>query len=142
MTSSRPYLVRALYEWVADNGFTPYVIIDATAGAVVPQEHVQDGRIVLNISMSAVHELDINNDALQFKARFGGIVKHIYAPTASIVAIYAKENGRGMVFSDEDLGDDSGTVTGTVTTGDGAPPPKDEPPTPPKRSKPNLKIVK
>ena len=133
MTSSRPYLVRALYEWIADNGLTPYIVIDATQDVVAPREHVQEGRIVLNISMQAAHELNLSNEAVQFKARFAGKMEHIYAPMTAVVAIYAKENGQGMVFNEEDL-DDQGT-------GEGAPP-ENAPQKPPKRSKPNLKLVK
>ena len=134
MTSSRPYLIRALYEWITDNGQTPYVIIDATQDVSVPQEHVHEGRIVLNISIQAVHELNLGNDSLQFKARFSGVVKHIYAPITEIVAIYAKENGRGMVFTDEDLDD--------KVAGESGPLSDDELPKPPRHTKPNLKIVK
>ena len=103
MTPSRPYLIRAIYEWIADNNFSPHVVIDATMkGVVVPSEHVKDGSIVLNVSAAAVKDLRVGNDAIEFKARFSGAVRHIYAPILAVQGIYAKENGRGMLFNEED----------------------------------------
>ena len=134
MTPSRPYLIRALYDWIVDNGMTPYVVIDATRDAIVPKEHVEDGRIVLNIAMDAVTALSLGNEAVEFKARFSGKVRRIYAPTNTVLAVYASENGRGMVFNEEDLGDHTG--------GDGPGAPDSHTPPTPKRGKPNLKVVK
>ncbi len=103
MTSNRPYLLRALNEWILDNGLTPYVMVDAeAAGVQVPSEYAQDGKIVLNISPSAVRELLINNDSLSFNARFAGRPYQVYAPIATVLAIYAKESGNGVVFPEED----------------------------------------
>lgn len=103
MNSSRPYLLRAFYDWIIDNKYTPYVVINSEfPGVDVPQEYVEDGRIVLNIAPGAVRSLTIANDHLEFHARFSGIPHEIYAPMRAISAIYAKENGRGMVFKDDE----------------------------------------
>ena len=99
MTPSRPYLLRSLNEWILDNQCTPYVVVDATMKDVdVPEQYVKNGQIVLNINPGAVRALEINNDALSFEARFGGNAKQIYVPIQAVMAIYAKENGQGMVF--------------------------------------------
>lgn len=103
MTSSRPYLARALYEWIVDNGCTPYVVVNANRDDVqVPRAHVKDGQIVLNIAPTAVVGLKIDNDALEFNARFGGVAMQIYAPMSAVLGIYARENGQGMIFEAED----------------------------------------
>lgn len=105
MTSSRPYLLRAIYEWIVDNNMTPYLLVDATAeNVLVPVEHVSNGKIILNISPSAVVGLELGAETVNFNARFGGKPMHINAPMKAVLAIYSKENGRGMVFSDEDEG--------------------------------------
>ena len=102
MTPRRPYLVRAIYQWVLDNGLTPHVLVAADGeGVEVPREHVQDGQIVLNLSPSAVKELRIGDDLVQFSARFGGVARVVSVPMTSVVALYARENGQGMVFPDE-----------------------------------------
>lgn len=104
----RPYLLRALYEWIIDSGATPHVLIDATQeGVQVPSEHVQDGRIVLNISPSAVRGLNIGDQAIVCDGRFGGRSFGLYLPMTSVVAIYARESGEGMVFEPEAF-DDAG----------------------------------
>jgi stringent starvation protein B len=97
-TSTRPYLLRALYEWCADNGLTPYVAAFVDDTVRVPREHVKNNEIVLNISMDATSNLQIGNDFLQFKARFGGQAREIVVPIGHIIAIYARENGQGMAF--------------------------------------------
>lgn len=103
MTSSRPYLARALYEWIVDNGCTPYVVVNANRDDVqVPRAHVKDGQIVLNIAPSAVVGLKLDNDALEFNARFGGVAMQIYVPMSAVLGIYARENGQGMIFEPED----------------------------------------
>ena len=96
--STRPYLLRALYEWCADNGFTPFIAVAVDATVNVPQEFVRDGEIVLNISMDATSGLLIGNDAIEFKGRFGGVARDIYVPVHRVLAIYARENGQGMAF--------------------------------------------
>lgn len=99
MTPSRPYLVRAIYEWLVDNNATPYVLIDATNPLVhVPPQHVKDGKIVLNAAPHAVKDLFIQNDGISFSARFGGVPMIISAPMVAVLAIYARENGQGMFF--------------------------------------------
>lgn len=128
MTSSKPYLLRAVYEWLVDNRLTPYVMVNAMFDGVnVPDDYIEDGKIVLNVAPQAVAGLLLNNDAVEFDARFSGISNHIYIPINAIEAIYAFENGRGMVFNDDD-------------EDDGTPPPGDEPKT--KKGKPNLRVVK
>lgn len=129
MNSSRPYLVRALYDWIVDNGCTPYVLIDAhVQGVEVPQQYVKDGQIVLNISPGAVANLLISNDDIRFRGRFGGIAVDIFAPVRAVLGIYARENGQGMVFEPEK-----------------APPPAPDdvpPPSPPVPVKRGLRVVK
>ena len=103
MTSSRPYMIRALNEWIVDNDCTPYIVVDAHgAGVEVPQQHVnKDGQIILNIAPSAVRDLSINNDCIAFNARFGGLPTDIMVPYGSVLGIYARENGQGMIFDPE-----------------------------------------
>lgn len=102
MTPSRPYILRALYEWLLDNDSTPYLLVDATINQVtVPLQFVKDGRIVLNISPSAVRSLHIDNDALSFNARFSGRPMDVYVPIGAVQAIYSSENGEGMGFGME-----------------------------------------
>ncbi len=106
MNSSRPYLLRAFYEWIVDNNATPYVVVNADFPQVsVPREYVDNGRIVLNISPGAVRSLQLANDHLEFNARFAGVPHDIYVPMRAVSAIYAKENGRGMVFKDDEEDD-------------------------------------
>jgi stringent starvation protein B len=135
MTPSRPYLMRALNEWILENDCTPYVLVDAfLPGVQVPEDYVNNGQIVLNISTSAVKSLLIDDDGLSFNARFGGVPIDLYVPMVAILAIYAKENGQGMVFGNEA----------------GAPDP-DQPPSPkkpatkaekPAKARPVFKVVK
>jgi stringent starvation protein B len=123
MTSNRPYLLRALYQWIVDNDLTPHIVVDARDEAVlVPREHVRDGRIVLNVSPQAVPDLLIADDSVSFQARFSGRVCGVRVPVRAVLAIYARENGKGMVLPPE--------------SPDGAPTPaKGE-------SKPALRVVK
>ena len=124
MTSSRPYLLKAMFDWIVDNDCTPYVLVDALiAGVSVPQNYVKAGEIVLNISPGAVVGMEMNNDFLSFNARFGGMPTDIFVPIIAIKGIYARENGKGMMFEYEEL-------------------PADPPPTPEKPSRPSLKVVK
>jgi stringent starvation protein B len=97
-TSTRPYLIRALYEWCTDNGFTPYVAVRVDDSVQVPREYVKDGEIVLNISFDATSSLQLGNDFIEFKARFGGKPREILVPVGRVIAIYARENGQGMAF--------------------------------------------
>lgn len=99
MKSQRPYLLRALYEWIVDSDTTPYLLVTVTSDDVlVPMEFVQDGQIVLNISPNAVRDFHIEDDAIRFDGRFGGRSFDVWVPLAAIAAIYAKENGQGMMF--------------------------------------------
>jgi stringent starvation protein B len=103
MTSTRPYLIRAFYDWIVDNDCNPYIVINANVeGVNVPEEYIEGGQIVLNIAVSAVNGLVLGDHAIEFQARFGGKIRQVYAPILAIVAIYAKENGRGMVFAEDE----------------------------------------
>lgn len=112
LTSTRPYLLRAFYDWIVDNGLTPYILVDAqSAGLDVAGQRVVDGKLVLNIGPSAVRGLALGNDAVRFQARFGGVARALAIPVPYVMAIYAKENGRGVVFTndagtEQDAGDD------------------------------------
>ena len=97
-TSTRPYLIRALYEWCTDNGFTPYVAVLVDDSVQVPREYVKNNEIVLNISFGATSSLKLGNDFIEFKARFGGSAREIHVPIGRVIAIYARENGQGMAF--------------------------------------------
>lgn len=103
MTSNRPYLLRALHEWIEDNGLTPHLLVDATVDGVrVPPGAAKDGRVVLNIAARAVSQLDIGNEHVGFLARFGGVSQAVHIPLAAVLAVYAQENGQGMMFPAED----------------------------------------
>jgi stringent starvation protein B len=126
MNSSRPYLIRAIHEWILDNEMTPHLLVDMEGeGVDVPAQQGQNGKIVLNISPQAVEGLMLGNDAIGFRARFGGIATDVYVPVTAVMAVYAKENGRGMVFSEDDTSPEPDGGSGR-TTG----------------RKPDLKIVK
>ncbi|MCF7964556.1 ClpXP protease specificity-enhancing factor [Methylobacter sp. Wu8] len=126
MTSLKPYLIRSIYEWIIDNSLTPHLLVDAeNAGAILPTEFIEDGKIILNIRPEAIQGLSLGNEEIEFNARFSGKPMHIVTPVTAVLAIYAKENGKGMIFDPEDNEDDE-------------PPPPVKKPT----SKPNLRIVK
>ena len=134
MTSSRPYLLRAIYQWLVDNRLTPYILVNAMAPHVeVPERFVEDGKIILNIAEEAVAGLRLENDFVEFDARFSGITHHLFIPMHAVYAIYAYENGRGMMFNEGDLGDDEPPPTVT---------PGSSPSRPPRKTKPQLKVVK
>lgn len=133
MTSSRPYLVRAMYQWIADNGMTPHLLVDvAVDGVLVPTEHVQNGKIILNIAPMAVSSLVLGDDEITFSARFSGQSMGIVIPVQAVLAVYAKENGQGMMFSEDD-----GAVSAS-DDGDG----DDPEPDPDKPKRPTLRVVK
>jgi len=96
--STRPYLIRALYEWCTENGFSPYLAVQVDASVRVPMDHVKNGEIVLNISFDATSGMQLGNEFIEFKARFGGVAKEIVIPVTHVTAIYARENGQGMAF--------------------------------------------
>ncbi|MEM7611242.1 MAG: ClpXP protease specificity-enhancing factor [Pseudomonadota bacterium] len=107
VTSKRPYLIRAMHEWMSDNGHTPHLVVDALQdGVTVPREHIKDGRIVLNISYTAAHTLQLDNSVVSFRARFSGQPFDVRVPVSSVLGIYARETGQGMVFSDASDQDD------------------------------------
>ena len=97
-TSTRPYLIRALHDWCTDNGFTPYLAVQVDRTVQVPMEYVSNNEIVLNVGFDATNGLDLGNEFIQFKARFGGVAREIVVPVDHVVAIYARENGQGMAF--------------------------------------------
>ena len=137
LPSTRPYLIRALYEWCTDNGFTPYVAVKVDGSVQVPREYVQGGEIVLNVSMDATSALKLGNEFIEFKARFGGKARDIMVPMHRVMAIYARENGQGMAFP---VSDDASDPSPMVSSESSA---QDEDPTPPAPGpRPALKRVK
>ena len=119
MKSRRPYLLRAMHEWITDSGCTPHVVVDANAtGVEVPRQYVRDGKIVLNLSWSATAQLRLTNDEVTCQGRFGGTSMTVRLPIHSVLAIYARETGQGMIFTDEDA----------APTPDGSTPSPDSPP--------------
>ena len=136
-SSTRPYLIRALHEWCTDNGFTPYVAVMVDDSVQVPREYVSNGEIVLNVSFDATSGLQLSNEFIQFKARFGGVAREIVVPMGRVIAIYAKENGQGMAFPAPVASEANSSAA------DASEPPLDTPPTPPQGgSRPQLKRVK
>ena len=123
-TSTRPYLIRALYEWCCDNGLTPYVAVSVDESVHVPREYVKNGEIVLNISMDATSSLKLGNDFIEFKARFAGSAREIMVPISHVIAIYARENGQGMAFPMLDSG--PGRALDAKADGDTAKPVRDD----------------
>ncbi len=124
-TSRRPYLVRAMHEWMTDNGQTPHLVVDAGVdGVEVPSAYVKDGRVILNVSWQATQSLKLGNDFIEFSARFGGVSHHVLVPGRAVLGIYARETGQGMLFQDEE--------------GDTQPPP----PASGGGGKPKLRVVK
>lgn len=107
-TLQRPYLLRAMHEWMTDNDLTPHIVIDVSAAqSGLPVEYAKDGRLVVNVSYSATQNLIIGNESTSFDARFGGVSRHLDVPTLAILGIYARESGQGMIFSSESTGDDA-----------------------------------
>jgi len=103
MSTNRPYLLRALYEWITDNGLTPHVLVDAEVDGVdVPHQAIQKGKVVLNIATGATEQLQLENETIFFKARFSGKPYPIRVPMSAVIAIYARENGQGMMFAQDD----------------------------------------
>lgn len=133
LTPNRPYLLRAYYDWLMDNQLTPHVVVDAfVKGTQVPQQYVKDGQIVLNIAAGAVGNLQIGNEFVEFNARFGGVPQQVLLPMASIVAIYARENGAGTVFDIEDAylveEEEAESTLSVIETNEKPTEPTDEPP--------------
>lgn len=137
MKSSRPYLVRALYEWIVDNDCTPHFLVDAEyVGVQVPSGFASDGQIVLNVSPTAVRNLRMDNEAVSFEGRFAGVPQSLYIPAGAVLAVYARENGQGMVFESEP----SAMGREEIEDPDEEVSPDDEPPRP--SGRPSLKVVK
>ena len=122
--STKPYMLRAIYEWCTDSGYTPYLAVKVDSRTTVPMEYVKKGEIVLNISFGATSGLKMDNDAVRFHARFGGVSREIYVPVDNVMAIYANENGQGMAFEPV-LGNDDphGQPTDSPASADAPPPP-------------------
>ena len=126
LSRQRPYLLRGMHEWMTDNALTPHIVVDATReGLDLPAGHVRDNKIVLNVSYAATRALLIDNDVVTFEARFNGVPKVLNIPIDAVLGIYARENGKGMVFAEETAPD---------------PPPDDA--SPPKGDRPTLRVVK
>lgn len=150
--STKPYLLRAIYEWCTDNGYTPYLAAAVNAQTRVPKEYVKNGEIVLNISFTATSGLKINNDFINFNARFGGVSREISIPVENVVAIYARENGQGMAFEvprSEGAGDAgprpteiSAPALSAVPTQEESGPPDDHSDPPKKGGRPTLTRIK
>lgn len=130
MTSSRPYLLRALYDWIVDNGLTPHLLANATAPEIqVPGQYVKEGRIVLNIAPRAAQDLQLGSEFVTFSARFGGVARAVNVPVSAVLGIYAAENGQGMAFNNEEGSSPPPAPEGTTTSPAAA------------ASKPKLKLV-
>jgi stringent starvation protein B len=126
MTPLKPYLIRSIYEWIVDNDKTPYILVDAgNRQAVLPTQYIEDGKIILNIRPQAIYKLVLGNEDIEFNAMFSGKNMHIIAPVSAVLAIYAKETGKGMVFDNEEIDEDE------------TPPPENQTP-----KKPTLRVVK
>jgi stringent starvation protein B len=144
LPSTRPYLIRALYDWCSENGFTPYVAVKVDNSVQVPREYVQGGEIVLNVSMDATSSLKLGNDFIEFKARFGGKPREIMVPIHRVMAIYARENGQGMAFpvSDEEAPPATLSAVDSPTPASLDTEDKPETPTPSSPGRPALKRIK
>ena len=137
LTPTRPYLARAIYEWICDNQLTPYLLVDATQSYVkVPTQHIKDGQIVLNIVPHAVHQFQMDNDAIFFSARFGGVPQEIYVPMSAVLGIYSRENGQGLFFDPKEY-------EGQTSTEDALPEVEQDQPekTDENKKKPSLRVL-
>ncbi len=142
-TSTKPYLLRALYEWCVDNGFTPYVSVVVDAATRVPPEYVRNGEIVLNIGPLAANRLKMGNESIDFSARFGGVAKELSIPVAQVAALYARENGHGMSFEIERNKTPWEASGEAAARPAGQPAATPDPPTsPPGGGKPSLRVIK
>lgn len=132
--STKPYLIRAIYEWCAESGMTPFLSVRVDASTKVPEECVKNGEITLNVGADATRNLTLGNEWIQFSARFGGVSREISVPVATVAAIFAKENGQGLFFPQEEIADGAGASIAATDSGE-------TPPTAP-RGKPRLQVVK
>jgi stringent starvation protein B len=142
MTSNRPYLLRAIYDWITDNNLTPYILVDAAReGVRVPPQVIKNGQVVLNLAMRAVASLDLGNEWISFQARFSGASQSILIPVQAVLALYAQENGQGMMFP----ADEGGDVPPPSPQPEGDPPAVsggDDDAEKPRRGTPHLRVVK
>ncbi|HSC06172.1 MAG TPA: ClpXP protease specificity-enhancing factor [Steroidobacteraceae bacterium] len=130
VTSRRPYLLRAMHEWISDNAQTPHIVVDAQLeGVDVPRQYVKDGKIILNLSHAATSALKLGNEWVEFNARFGGVTRHVKVPLAAVLGIYARETGQGMIFSENDMGPEPPAPGKSSAASE-------------KRRRPHLKVVK
>jgi stringent starvation protein B len=136
--STKPYFIRAIYEWCSDCGFTPYLSVRVDERTKVPMEYVKNGEIVLNVSLNATRNLTINNELIQFSARFNGVSREVSIPVERVQGIFARENGQGAFFTVESPGAIAAAPAGMVASGDA----DAEPPKPPPAGKSRLKLVK
>jgi len=142
LPSTKPYLLRAIWEWCSDNGFTPYVAVVVDERTRVPREFVRDGQIVLNLGPDATNKLQLGNDYIEFQARFGGVARELSVPVGQVAAIYARENGAGMAF---EVGDEGGSapVEASVRSASEAEVSDEPPETPrPEGGRPKLQRIK
>lgn len=142
LPSTKPYLLRAIWEWCCDNGFTPYIAVQVDARTRVPREFIRDGQIVLNVGPEASNKLQIGNDFIDFQARFGGVARELSVPVEQVSAIYARENGAGMAFeveSREEADGEEAIEADAVEASAEEPPPE---PTRPEGGRPKLQRIK
>ncbi|WP_153131450.1 ClpXP protease specificity-enhancing factor [Dechloromonas hortensis] len=141
LPSTKPYLLRAIWEWCCDNGFTPHIAVSVDANTRVPREFVRDGQIVLNLGPDATNKLQIGNDFVEFQARFGGVARELSVPVSQVTAIYARENGAGMAF---ELDSETGFSEEELSAQALETPSEEEPPEPPRPEggRPKLQRIK
>ena len=135
--STTPYLIRAIWEWCVDNGFTPYVAVKVDSATRVPMEYVRNGEIVLNVSPDATRNLKIGNELIQFSARFNGVSREVSVPVTAVAGIFAKENGQGLAFQTPGAERSTPTLVPPAGGDSGG-----DKPTPPGRGRPRLQVVK
>jgi len=132
---TKPYMVRAIYEWCVDNGLTPHLMVSVDGNTRVPMGYVKNGEIVLNINYSATKDLQLQNEAISFSARFNGVPSNIYIPMGAVRGIFARENGQGMFF-------EIGSQEASMGAEDVRASADDQPPSPPPKGRPSLKVIK
>ena len=141
MKSNRPYLLRAVHEWIGDNGLTPYIVVDAAyPGVRVPPQAIHDGRVVLNLALRAVANLELGNERIRCMARFGGVSQPVDVPVAAVQAIYAHENGQGMMFPQEEA--ESAVAEDQAARPEDGQPPDGSSGPPPSKGPPKLRVIK
>ncbi len=144
LPSTKPYLIRAIWEWCCDNGFTPYIAVSVDSRTRVPREFIRDGQIVLNVGNEATHRLQMGNEWIEFQARFGGVARDLAVPVEQVAAIYARENGAGMAFEVdiESVPVETETPAQESAAADSGPDEPREPPPRPEGGRPKLQRIK